>query len=829
MRINYIYKKESDIDKFTANNSAIELKEYMDDLILYSPLNSNFRAEYALYDKIAYFDKAPDIYTGGSFGSYLKIKDKFSFNIKNFDPITKEARISFWVSPNKIIESSKIALIPKENFPEEGLPAGDYSINVQVEGQPNHSFVFKIKEGSNVNAVKNKMFFKLEDSYNFSINTANTENKILLQSSVPGKRIQVFDGVDGNNLLEYFDAEQIEYGSAPETPIEFFKLFNFSITHFKNTKTGEDKSYLRFKIKSLDNENEDDIVEIPWNTDSVRFDNIEVDFDGRIMYVFINGKLEGVKILDNKFINNGQTLELYGTEENIYSFDEIIINKKYKHTKDFETAKTQLTKYTTEKPYIDYYFSEVKKGMKFNSLNYNNIYCCLCDNGNFYYYNNGAWRSCGGFDNHLNDFATFASKIETYDFSSDNFFIRCYFISDGLIKAFIDTPYFEISNADVQDEDGNTAAILIGTKEWSNENGESTKEDLANKELIIETDQGTTSIIFPEKEISEETTNEDEKLYSINDTVEYINSYYPDGIAECSKDSKERVYLISETKGKEAYIKVNGEAAPIIFGGDISEANGTDKNDKVIDYSKFYDAVRTYTGSPLISMEISDEQMNLYMKEALYYYKKWKGNNINQYTCQLKGDYLNGYEIPNVIEQQSDIVDIIFKPIFPITFYGSDFIDNGNENIFALTFANYLLGGRGTAGGFGNISQDYYVSLMSLQDFKQALGLNPTWEVINGRIFIYPNRVSRFTNVCIRYKAPLSEEEALKNPDIIKYVHGKCLMGMSLIRSQYNGNLTTGETGLTFDNTWYEKGKVLVDAVIENWKKEQPPLGFFFG
>ena len=72
--------------------------------------------------------------------------------------------------------------------------------------------------------------------------------------------------------------------------------------------------------------------------------------------------------------------------------------------------------------------------------------------------------------------------------------------------------------------------------------------------MIIETDQGITSIIFPEKEISEEIINEDEKLYSINDTVEHINSYYPDGIAECSKDSKERVYLISETKGENAFI-----------------------------------------------------------------------------------------------------------------------------------------------------------------------------------------------------------------------------------------------------------------------------------
>ena len=128
------------------------------------------------------------------------------------------------------------------------------------------------------------------------------------------------------------------------------------------------------------------------------------------------------------------------------------------------------------------------------------------------------------------------------------------------------------------------------------------------------------------------------------------------------------------------------------------------------------------------------------------------------------------------------------------------------------------------------ITQDFYISLIGMQDFRQALGLNPTWEIMNNRIFIYPSSVSRFTNVAIRYKAPLSEEECLKDPDIIKYVHGKCLMTMGNIRGQYGANLNNGDMALQFNaDALYERGKAFVDEVIQLWMKMQPPTGFFLG
>ena len=129
-----------------------------------------------------------------------------------------------------------------------------------------------------------------------------------------------------------------------------------------------------------------------------------------------------------------------------------------------------------------------------------------------------------------------------------------------------------------------------------------------------------------------------------------------------------------------------------------------------------------------------------------------------------------------------------------------------------------------------HFTQDYYISLMNIQDFKQTLGLNPTWEIQNGRIYIYPSNVTRFTRVSIKYKAPISEEEVLKDPDFIKYVCGKCWMMMGQDRGQHGGQLSAGNQPLNLngDSLW-ERGKAYVDEVLTYWKGCSKAIGFIVG
>lgn len=825
MKVNYVFKSPSDIRYFTSDGPIIELKEYQDSLVFYSPLNDYYRAEFAMFDKTSNYDIKPETHSGGPFGSYLKLNGRYSFQFNNFDCIENQARISFWLGSDKITESSKIALVKKENFPEDDcLPIGSYSLTVTVDGHPTSTLIIKCDKPTSIKQLKNMLLWELNpEVYPFKLNVSNNqEDRLLLQSLYDGKTIKVTDGLDGTNLLDYFNVENVEYGSAPINDNLVFSLFNLKIYHSRDTSTGDDKSCLKFKLS-------DEEFIIPWNTNSIDMDNIEVDFDDKLMFIFLNGKLIKINITESGLVKENETLSLYGTEDHFYSFDELIVNKRCIHTKDFEVRKTQLTKYTTEKPFVDYHFygKDIKNGMQLKSDLINSIDCCICEDGNFYYYNAGSWRRANGEYNRTNDWYTFSEKLKEFDFSGKDFFIRCFFSSNGVVNAYLSAPYFEMDDELYEDKQGNIAAILIGDKEWNNE-GEPIYEDLTGKDLIITTDKGTTTIVFGQTlDPDNPVTPLDE--YSLQDVINEINTYYPDGITNCSKDSKDRAVLISETKGEDAFIKVDGEAAPIIFGM-TTTAKGTNEDKGTIDYTKFYDTVRTYTSKLIIGQdEIPDEQMRLFLREAMEYYKRWRATDVNQHTCQLKGNWREGFEIPSVIESQKDIIDIIFRPIFPITFYGSDFIANGSENIFTLTLAQSIFGGRGIKQADG-ITQDYYISLMAMQDFRQTLGLNPTWEIMNNRIYIYPSSVARFTNVAIRYKAPLSEEEALKDPDIIKYVHGKCLMTMGNIRGQYGSNLTNGDLALVFNaDSMYQRGKEFVDEVINLWKSMQPPLGFFLG
>ena len=78
------------------------------------------------------------------------------------------------------------------------------------------------------------------------------------------------------------------------------------------------------ELNNDDSSNElEQIIEIPWNSDSIHLDNIEIDFDDNLVYIFINGKMVKIEMLKTKFSRTEQTLELCGLKSAQYSFDEI--------------------------------------------------------------------------------------------------------------------------------------------------------------------------------------------------------------------------------------------------------------------------------------------------------------------------------------------------------------------------------------------------------------------------------------------------------------------------------------------------------------------------
>ena len=156
MKVNYVFKSPSDVRYFTSDGPIIELKEYQDSLVFYSPLNDYYRAEFAMFDKTSNYDIKPETHSGGPFGSYLKLNGRYSFQFNNFDCIENQARISFWLGSDKITESSKISLVKKENFPEDDcLPIGSYSLTVTVDGYPTSTLIIKCDKPTSIKQLKN--------------------------------------------------------------------------------------------------------------------------------------------------------------------------------------------------------------------------------------------------------------------------------------------------------------------------------------------------------------------------------------------------------------------------------------------------------------------------------------------------------------------------------------------------------------------------------------------------------------------------------------------------------------------------------------------------
>ena len=808
---NWIFKQESNIDTFWYEDRKISLREYTKDLLLYWSGEED-KAEYALFDKTPVYENLPSICSDGRFGSYSKVSSPIIFAGENLESLADNIHVSFWLAANNINGKYTIVLTKKEDFPE--TLTGDYSFGVQPRGEIQKQLRITLNEAT-FDDLKDTLGFEIDPSYGIEI-SAVSDNSITLKSINEGVPFSLIEGSDGTDLLSLFDIKVTSHGTVPTEDITLVSLkAENSELNIKHLKDG----YLQF------NYSQGDILKttyIDWDNNGVDFDHVEVDIDSSVMYVFLNGELlKAVLISPIARVAEKTVLTINGNEDNIYSYEEIIIKSSLVNKEKFTPPVSQLTKYDTTRPYIDFHFSG--KNIFNNSLNNlvftgsSNISLVLNYDGLFYYYNNGAWRSSDGSFIKSNDPYTFADYISEFTFTGkDDLFIRAFFDSDGDTEAYLEELYFKVSEDSIFGDGSQTAAILVGEKEFEDDD----EIEIGGKGLVINTDQGSTDIVFPSED----------PVMTIDEIIDFLKSKYPEGITKIYKDNAGRIVLVSETKGDSAFITVSGDAAEILFGKTTS-AQGTDQDKNTLEknYEEFIESIKTYSTGDLIPIEINDDQIRLFLQEAINIYKKYRSDDVSTYKVQLKGSPEEGYEIPPVIQDQHDIIDILFRPLFPISFYNG--FDNNMDDVISMSLVNALAGrGPATNAFYGQgLPQDYYISLMSIDTMEMALGLKPSWRVYNNRLYIFPNSISKYLTVTILYKSPIDPIEALRDPWIIQYVYGKIRMAQGEVRGQYGANLSSGGLQVQFNaDSMYERGKQAVDKALEEMMKSQEPLGFYF-
>jgi hypothetical protein len=310
---------------------------------------------------------------------------------------------------------------------------------------------------------------------------------------------------------------------------------------------------------------------------------------------------------------------------------------------------------------------------------------------------------------------------------------------------------------------------------------------------------------------------------TLEQIIQQIADYYPDGIVKVDKNNLNQIYLVSQSKGAGAFIKVSGTAAPLIF-GDTTAAVGEDAKAQDVDYQSLIDFIKRGLGYPLVPVELTKEQLDDIVREGFNLYNKYRNTEEQLITLQLEGNENEGYKIPPIVGDQKNIVDIYFKPRIPFTIFNSSGFESFvfTQQIFQqYQKSNFLESG---------FLADYYILNMMVTDMDLILGSKPTWNILNGKLQIYP-KLPYLSRVAIKYKSKLTKEQALADPVMIQaWCIGKARKLLGSIRATFGGTLTAGETTLQMNaSEMIQQGDKEMDEALKEIRGEREPLGFIFG
>lgn len=315
-----------------------------------------------------------------------------------------------------------------------------------------------------------------------------------------------------------------------------------------------------------------------------------------------------------------------------------------------------------------------------------------------------------------------------------------------------------------------------------------------------------------------------ELLLSVDEIISQIRDYFPDGISKVDKNQDNQVYLISTTKGEKAFIKVSDLAAPEIFdlGEEFSTSGISSGKKDDTDYDSLIDAIKSNIGSPIIPIELTKEQMDLIVRESFAVYNKYKNQDYLITTSQnLEGNWEEGFKIPPEIEDEKNILDLIFCTNLPL----GVLLNEGFENeMIAQSILNQYTSTHTFMHGF---TLDYSMLNNWIADNSLILGTQPRFEILNHKLFIYP-KLNKYLKVRVKYKTKASIKDALLDQYFLQYASGRCLQLMGLIRSSLGGTLQAGETTLQMNGSeMISIGKEMSDKAVEELRKSMNLTAFY--
>lgn len=225
-------------------------------------------------------------------------------------------------------------------------------------------------------------------------------------------------------------------------------------------------------------------------------------------------------------------------------------------------------------------------------------------------------------------------------------------------------------------------------------------------------------------------------------------------------------------------------------------------------------------GWPTIKVEITDVQLNRCIHAAISKFLDYDDLELHlEYVPILDGGWV---DIPPHINIDM-IRDVLFQMYGTSGFnFGGDlgafFVSPASEENLAVP--NYSL--------FDFDVTNYYMIKKNLEDAKKILAIDRYWEVLNGRIKLYPtNIIPRYNQAAIMYGKLLTPTEFEEEEWIREYATAHARVIIGTVRRKFSNFSYAGGQGATDGAEMVQEGKEEMERLKETKRLDSRPPAMF--
>ena len=240
------------------------------------------------------------------------------------------------------------------------------------------------------------------------------------------------------------------------------------------------------------------------------------------------------------------------------------------------------------------------------------------------------------------------------------------------------------------------------------------------------------------------------------------------------------------------------------------------------DYNDRFADTREYIlyslGWPVVEVHLTNEHLSMAIMDAVSKYYDRAASDLTITVADVEPG--NEVTIPSTIKG-SKIENVIFP---------GEVIDNFARGMFVAgtedAFGKYVIPQQSWTNILDNFDMvGYYMFLRRMEDFKKLVGIDRHWDIVNGKIQVYPATAS-ITKIGIVSKAEFSDESLETSEWVKEWSLAKAKHVLGTIRSRMSGFTVAGGNIATDGEAMRTEANEEMNQLKEKLANLQKPLPF---